>query len=178
MKERRATKNLLFGPPPLIQLHRQLEILRARATKEQASAPDGSPRYHLHVCPACAMGDRLEYVRCTNPYHSFQLFGFCERHAKEEAKRLKAVPPVERDVRILLAWCADLDVSPADVLVGAIGRRETEIAYVKRENALHEYARRRAAGERGFTHKLAKKYGVTPGSLKVEAHRRKKKPSR
>jgi hypothetical protein len=179
---------------------RRRRFLSLRAAKEQANAGDAARKYHLHICPRCYENDRVEYVKCTRPGHrrtdyvnpehseeidfvppeqaSFQVYKFCVPHAREETTRLGASPPVEQDVQILLALCAERNISAVDALVVLIEENDVPwkrvISVARRALALQEYAKCVAAGERGFTHKLAKKHGLNSSSLKVWAKRQKK----
>jgi hypothetical protein len=173
---------------------RRRRFLCLRAEKEQANAGDAARKYHLHICPRCYQNDRVEYVKCTRPGHrytgdeetaffapeeaSFQVYRFCVPHAREETTRLGASPPVEQDVQILLALCAERNISAVDALVVLIeendGHGKAVISAARRALALREYAKCVAAGKRGFTRALAKKHGLNPSSLKVWAKRQKK----
>lgn len=151
---------------------------------------DSARKDHLHVCPACLGDDKVEYVRCTNQRHvplsdwetieedSLQVFKYCVPHARGHAALVKASPPIEQDVQILLALCEEWGISPVDALVERLLEDRIRFGKVasemERREALREYAHRIAAGERGFTRALAKKWGLNPSSLKVWAKRQKK----
>lgn len=177
------------------------DFLMLRAYKEQTAAVDSARKYHLHVCPLCLGGDdKVEYLRCMNQRHvpiseyqraegirpsieeaSLQVYQYCTRHARGHAALVKASSPIEESVRILLALYEEWDLSPVDALVETFMedriRWRKVVSEMNQRGALREYAARRAAGERGFTRPVAKKWGVKPNTLKVLAMRQRKKPS-